>query len=78
MNRSPFPGVEAGSFAHRVLRLFDTVHPLDRIPRAGYVLRGVPEPESVAAHRERLANAGFRHSAVWLRYFNFVSIIAIR
>lgn len=34
----------------RIIRLFEEIHPLDRIPRAGYVLRGVPEPESVAAH----------------------------
>ena len=27
---------------------------------------------------ERLRAAGFAHAAVWLRYFNFVSIIAIR
>lgn len=30
-------------------------HPLDRIPRAGYLLRGVTEPESVAAHSHSLA-----------------------
>ena len=41
-------------------------------------LENVLVPESVAAHRERLQRAGFSHSAVWLRYFNFVSIIAIR
>jgi len=35
-------------------------------------------PESVAVHRDRLAAAGFAHSAVWLRYFNFVSIVAIK
>lgn len=38
------------AFENRVLQLFETIHPLDRIARAGYVLRGVPEPESVAAH----------------------------
>ena len=37
-------------FERRVLRLFEGIHPLDRIARAGYVLRGVTEPESVAAH----------------------------
>lgn len=37
-------------FARRVVRLFEQIHPLDRIARAGYVLRGVVEPESVAAH----------------------------
>lgn len=41
-------------------------------------LENVLVPETVAAHRRRLAAAGFAHSAVWLRYFNFVSIIAIR
>ena len=34
-------------FVEQVIDLFETVHPLDRVPRAGYVLRGVPEPESV-------------------------------
>lgn len=34
----------------RILRLFETIHPLDRIARAGYVLRGVPHPENVSAH----------------------------
>lgn len=37
-------------FAHHVVELFEEIHPLDRIARAGYVLRGVTEPESVAAH----------------------------
>lgn len=39
-----------GDFEQRVLRLFEQIHPLDRIDRAGYVLRGVVGPESVAAH----------------------------
>jgi putative hydrolase of HD superfamily len=38
------------SFEQRVISLFETIHPLDRIGRAGFVLRGVCEPESVAAH----------------------------
>ncbi len=38
------------TFSQRVIRLFEDIHPLDRIARAGFVLRGVPEPESVAAH----------------------------
>ncbi len=41
-------------------------------------LENVLVPETVAVHRARLKNAGFSHSAVWLRYFNFVSIVAIR
>jgi len=48
------------------------------IARKRAALENVLIPETVAAHRERLAQAGFSHSAVWLRYFNFVSIIAIR
>jgi putative hydrolases of HD superfamily len=38
------------SFHDHVIALFEAIHPLDRIARAGYVLRGVPEPESIAAH----------------------------
>ncbi len=37
-------------FADRVVTLFDNIHNLDRISRAGYVLRGVADPESVSAH----------------------------
>ncbi|MDH5456235.1 MAG: carboxy-S-adenosyl-L-methionine synthase CmoA [Gammaproteobacteria bacterium] len=48
------------------------------IARKRAALENVLVPESVAAHRERLQKAGFSHAAVWLRYFNFVSIIAIR
>ena len=48
------------------------------ISRKRAALENVLIPETVAKHRERLANAGFSHSAVWLRYFNFVSIVAIR
>ncbi len=48
------------------------------ISRKRAALENVLVPESVAVHRRRLANAGFAHSAVWLRYFNFVSIVAIK
>ena len=48
------------------------------IARKRAALENVLVPETVTAHRERLSKAGFRHSAVWLRYFNFVSIMAIR
>lgn len=37
-------------FADDIIQLFRDIHPLDRVPRAGYLLRGVAEPESVAAH----------------------------
>ena len=48
------------------------------ISRKRAALENVLVPESVRVHRERLAQAGFAHSAVWLRYFNFVSIVALK
>lgn len=48
------------------------------ISRKRAALENVLVPETVAAHRTRLTAAGFSNSAVWLRYFNFVSIIAIK
>ena len=48
------------------------------ISRKRAALENVLLPETVAAHRERLRAAGFAHTAVWLRYFNFVSIVAIK
>jgi tRNA (cmo5U34)-methyltransferase len=48
------------------------------ISRKRAALENVLIPESVAAHRARLARVGFEHSGVWLRYFNFVSIVAIK
>ena len=48
------------------------------IARKRAALEDVLVPESVAEHRDRLKRAGFSKSAVWLRYFNFVSIIAFR
>lgn len=48
------------------------------ISRKRAALENVLLPESVAVHRDRLREAGFAHSAVWLRYFNFVSIVAIK
>ncbi len=48
------------------------------IARKRAALENVLIPETVSEHRARLARAGFAHTGVWLRYFNFVSIIAIR
>ncbi len=48
------------------------------ISRKRAALENVLIPETVAVHRKRLAQAGFAHSGVWLRYFNFVSIVAIK
>lgn len=38
------------SFEDKLISLFEVIHPLDRVARAGFVLRGVSDPESVAAH----------------------------
>ena len=48
------------------------------ISRKRAALENVLVPETVGAHRDRLMSAGFRQVAIWLRYFNFVSIIAIK
>lgn len=48
------------------------------VSRKRAALENVLIPETVTAHKQRLAAAGFSSSAVWLRYFNFVSIVAIR
>ena len=48
------------------------------VARKRAALENVLVPETVAVHRERLRRAGFSRTGVWLRYFNFVSIIAIR
>jgi len=48
------------------------------ISRKRAALENVLIPETVEQHRDRLLRAGFVSAAVWLRYFNFVSIIAIR
>lgn len=48
------------------------------VARKRAALENVLVPETIAAHRARLLSAGFGNVAVWLRYFNFVSMIAIK
>lgn len=48
------------------------------ISRKRAALENVLIPETTSAHLQRLAKAGFRHSSVWLKHFNFISIIAVR
>jgi len=48
------------------------------VSRKRAALENILIPETVNSHRSRLKAAGFSHTAVWLRYFNFVSIIAIK
>ena len=48
------------------------------ISRKRAALENILVPETVDTHKQRLTDAGFSHVGVWLRYFNFISIIAIR
>lgn len=48
------------------------------IARKRSALEKVLIPETTSVHLDRLAAAGFEHRSVWLKYFNFVSILAIR
>lgn len=48
------------------------------ISRKRAAIENVLIPETIATHRHRMLSAGFEHVGVWLRYFNFVSIVAIR
>ena len=46
------------------------------ISRKRAALERVLVPETIEAHRERLAVAGFRESAVWFQCLNFASLLA--
>lgn len=48
------------------------------ISRKRAALENVLIPERIHTHRQRLAGTGFRHVGVLLRYFNFVSLVAIK
>ncbi len=48
------------------------------ISRKRTALENVLVPESMDVHLERLRLAGFRHASPWLRFFNFVSILATK
>ena len=41
-------------------------------------LKNILIPETLNEHQNRLNSAGFNHNLTWLRYFNFISIIAIK
>jgi tRNA (cmo5U34)-methyltransferase len=41
-------------------------------------LEGVLVPETLEAHQERLAQAGFEGCDVWLKWFNFASMICMK
>ena len=48
------------------------------ITRKRTAIENVLVPESLATHRTRLSDAGFSHVGVWLRHFNFVSLVAFK
>lgn len=48
------------------------------ISRKRTALENVLVPEPVSEHLARLDSAGYRHAGVWLRRFNFVSIVAVK
>ncbi len=48
------------------------------IDRKRTAIENVLVPESLATHRSRLSDAGFSHVGVWLRHFNFVSLVAFK
>ena len=48
------------------------------ISRKRTALEDVLIPETASAHLQRLSDAGFSHCGVWLKHFNFISIVAIR
>jgi len=57
---TPAPESPAARGGHRygvdgIVEAMIALHPLDRVPRSGFLLRGVTEPESVAAHSHALA-----------------------
>ena len=35
-------------------------------------------PETLQIHQQRLKNAGFSQSVLWIQHFNFASILAIK
>ena len=48
------------------------------ISRKRAAIENVLVPETIAVHKERIKTAGFHHVGVWLRYFNFISLVAIK
>lgn len=65
------------SFEDEIVRLFEQIHPLDRVPRSGYVLRGVTEAESVAAHSHAVALLALAVTAQYPDAFNAHKVLAM-
>jgi len=65
------------TFQERVIALFEQIHPLDRIARAGYVVRGVAEPESVAAHSHFVALLALLFAEEYPGQFDHEKVLAM-
>ncbi len=48
------------------------------IAKKRQALESILFPETVASHRQRLKQIGFKNPLVWLQCFNFVSLLAIK
>lgn len=48
------------------------------ISRKRAAIENVLIPENLATHKSRILKAGFGHVGIWLRFFNFVSMVAIK
>jgi putative hydrolase of HD superfamily len=53
------------------------LHPLDRVPRAGWLLRGVTEPESVASHCHAVALLAEMVCEAWPGRFDAGTAVAM-
>ena len=65
-----------GEFYHRFKR--ENGYSELEIGQKREALENVLLPETLAAHRRRLERAGFTTVDLWLRWFNFASLIALR
>lgn len=74
--RFPDPGFDrAMTAAHEAFKQANGYSALE-ISRKRAALEQVLVPETLDAHRERLAAAGFRASEVWFQCLNFASLLA--
>jgi len=64
-------------FIEKTILLFETIHPLDRVPRAGYLLRGVADPESVAAHSHFTALLALLFCEAYPKQFDRSRVLAM-
>ena len=58
------------TFESHIITLFTQLHPLDRIHRAGFLLRGVSECESIASHMHFVSLLTLLYTEQYPDYFN--------